>query len=773
MESPDLGALCEAPAVREPPPAPPRRCWALLPALALPIALTGLLLSRAPLVLAGRPCSARIEWVPALGLTLGLSLDGLGLLFALLVAGVGALVVVYSAAYMAGERGLGRYYGALSLFMLAMLGVVSAANLFTLLIFWELTSISSYLLIGFHHEDAASREAALQALLITGAGGVALLAGFVLLQQAYGTADLTAIMAQPGLLRGHPYYGWVLGLVLLGACTKSALFPFHIWLPRAMVAPTPVSAYLHSATMVKAGLYLLLRLSPLLGGTAVWQGVLLALGLVTMLLGAWRALRQRDLKAILAYTTISTLGTVVALLGLGGAAAVESALVLVAGHALYKGALFLAVGAVDHETGTRDVTLLGGLRGPLPRLAALSLLAALSMAGLPPTLGFLAKELGYAAALSWPAAGPLPGLVVLLLVAGNAANVALAVVLGYRIFSGRPGGPWPRKPHGAPWLMLLALADLTAASWALGLAPALLDGFVASSLGLLSPGSDFGGLRLWHGPTLPLALSAVTVAAGLGLYLLWPRLLRARVRACPLSASRAYSWLLETALPRSAACLARLAQEGSLRAYLLVILVIVILLAGSALVTGGLWSIPVLSQEGYTLAEVAFTGLLVAAALAVTVARTRLGAIVALGAVGAFVTLLYVRFSAPDLALTQLLIESLSVILLLLVVHFLAPDFGAPPRRRRIVIDAVVAVAVGLLMGVLVLVANGVQLAPSVAEYYLAQSLPLAHGRNVVNAIVADFRGFDTLGEITVLAAGALGLYTLVKGRSRKRGQGR
>jgi len=743
----------------------------LLPVLAPPLALTGLLLSRAPAVLAGRPLGLSIAWVPSLGLSLDLSLDGLGLLFALLVAGIGTLVFLYSMPYMAGERGLGRYYGALILFMLAMLGVVTAANLITLFVFWELTGISSYLLIGFRHEEKESQESALMALLITGSGGLALLAGFILLQQVYGTFDMATILAQPGLLRSHPYYGWVLGLVLFGAFTKSAQFPFHIWLPRAMVAPTPISAYLHSATMVKAGLYLLLRLSPLLANTAAWQVTLLVVGALTMLLGSWRALRQRDLKGILAYTTISILGMIVALLGLATEHAVEAALVLIVAHALYKGALFLVVGAIDHETGTRDVALLGGLRRDMPVLAVAALLAACSMAGLPPTFGFLAKEAAYGAAEGWRAAALQVGVAGVLLVAANASNVALAVVLGYRIFFGAAGGPWPRKPHGVSWLLIVPPGVLGAASWLLGLVPGALDGLVGGALAAAVPRSQGVHLQMWHGFNWPLALSAVTIAVGYALYRIWPRLFRAPARRFPLSAFRAYDWLLHTALPRSAASLARLAQDGSLRVYLLAMLVVVVLIAGGPLVAGGLWSNPVLSQEGLSWPELAIAGLLVTAALAVVVARTRLGAIIALGAAGALVTLLYVRFSAPDLALTQLLVESLGVILLLLVFHFLSPQFGPWPPKRHVAVDIAVAAAVGLLMGTLVLVANGVQLAPSVAEYYLAQSLPSAHGRNVVNAIVADFRGFDTMGEITVLATAAFGLYALLELRSKKGGR--
>ena len=731
--------------------------WTLLPVLALPLILTGMLASQWTAAVAARPWGVTIEWLPALGLDLSLSLDSLSLIFALLVAGIGALVFAYSVPYMAGEEGLGRYYASLLLFMLAMLGVVLAANLLLIFVFWELTSISSYLLIGFRHEEKESQESALQALLITGAGGLAMLAGFVLVGEVYGTYDLAAILARPELLRSDPRYAWALALILLGAFTKSAQFPFHIWLPNAMVAPTPISAYLHSATMVKAGIYLLARLSPVLGGTPAWQGSLLAIGTLTMLLGALSALRRRDLKAILAYTTISALGMIVTLLGLDSAEAAEAALVVLVAHALYKGALFLMTGIIDHETGTRDVGLLGGLASHMPQVAVLALLAALSMAGLPPTLGFIAKELDYACVWNWRAPATL------LFVLANACQVTMAIVLGYRIFHSPPGGSWPHKPHASSWLMVLPMAVLALLSWLEGLLPGPLDSLIHSAVLLWYPKAQLHPLQLWHGFTWPLALSAVTIAAGVGLYWLWPRLLAVSSPAVPLSPTRVYDWTVHTGLPWCASRLTRILQNGSLRVYLIVILGTTILLAGGVLLRSGLWSAPVLSQEGYHWPELLMVGLLIAATLSVPLFDSRLGTIAALGAVGSMVTLIYIRFSAPDLALTQLVIETLTVILLLLAFHYLPPYFQAPVPKRQLAIELVVAGSVGALMAALVLVANGVQLAPSVADYYVAHSEELAHGRNIVNVIVADFRGFDTLGEITVLATAAFGLYALLK----------
>ena len=740
--------------------------WPLAGLAGLLAALTGWLLGRWPAALAGRPWRVSVEWMPALGLWMDLSLDGLSLLFALLVAGIGALVVAYSIPYMAEERGLGRYYGSLLIFALAMLGLVTAANLLLLFMFWELTSVSSYLLIGFRHEEKKAQDSALQALLVTATGGLALLAGFALIRQVYGTFDLAAILAQPGLLRSHPYYRWVLALVLLGACTKSAQFPWHFWLPNAMVAPTPVSAYLHSATMVKAGIYLLARLSPVLGGSLEWQVALLGVGTVTMLLGAGQALLCRDVKAILAYTTVSSLGMMVALLGLGGAEAVQAVLVALVAHALYKGALFLVAGIIDHETGTRDVELLGGLAGHMPVVAGLAALAGLSMAGLPPTLGFVAKELGYGACLGVAALGrPL----VLTFAAASACNVALAVVLGHRVFWGEAHGPWPRKPHGSSWLLVLPPALLAALSCLAGLAPGALSEAVHTGVELLQAEGHAHALQLWPGWSPALAVSGLSLAAGGGLYALWPRLLaRSRRRRPRVSAGAAYDWLVQVGLPGAAARLTQAVQNGSLRIYLVVILGVAVLLVGGTLLRGGVLAQPSAVGHEFGPSELVMAGLLIAAALSVALASTRLGAIASLGAVGALVTLLYVRFSAPDLALTQLLIETLTVILLLLVFHFLPPFFEEQVSRWRAALEVGAAAAVGVLMAALVLVANRVQFAPSVSHYYLNHSLELGHGRNVVNVILVDFRGFDTLGEITVLATATVGLWALLRLRRKK-----
>ncbi|HRF49684.1 MAG TPA: proton-conducting transporter membrane subunit, partial [Anaerolineales bacterium] len=397
--------------------------WAGWVLAGLPAAIVLLLIVQWPVVAGGRAIVEAYPWVPELGVSLSLRLDGLGLLFALLISGIGALVAVYGGGYLKGDRDLGRFYAWLLVFMAAMLGVASADNLLALFIFWELTSLSSYMLIGFGHDRASARQAALQALLVTGGGGLALLAGLVLLGLAGGTFELSALLSQGEALRAHALYVPAVVLILLGAFTKSAQFPFHFWLPNAMEAPTPISAYLHSATMVKAGVYLLLRLSPALGGTELWIYAVGGVGATTMLLGAVLALAQTDLKRLLAYSTVSALGMLTLLIGLGTKLALEAAVVLLAAHALYKGALFLVAGILDHETGTRDITRLGGLLRQLPITATAAGIAALSMAGVPPLFGFISKELIYEAAL---AGGAGPALIAIVVVAG----VSFAVVAG-------------------------------------------------------------------------------------------------------------------------------------------------------------------------------------------------------------------------------------------------------------------------------------------------------------------------------------------------------
>nr|WP_322797617.1 putative monovalent cation/H+ antiporter subunit A [Thermoflexus sp.] len=712
----------------------------------------------------GDPLYIRYPWMPQLGVSLSFYVDGLGLLFGLLISGIGALVLIYSGGYLKKHRHLGRFYLFILSFMGSMLGLVLTGNLIALFVFWELTSLSSYFLIGFEHEREEARQAALQALLVTGIGGLALLAGLLLLGEAGGTLELTVLLERGEALRASPYYLPALILILVGAFTKSAQVPFHFWLPNAMEAPTPVSAYLHSATMVKAGVYLLARLSPALGGTAAWQIGVTGGGLATMVLGAIMALGPSDLKRILAYSTVSTLGALTFLLGLGTPLAVKAAMTLLLAHALYKGALFLVAGAVDHETGTRDVWKLGGLGPSMPITATAAGMAALSMAGLPPSLGFISKELLYEAQLH---ALHLPALLAGAGVLASALLVAVAGVVGLRPFFGHPVHRTGHL-HDPPPSLWLGPLLLGGAGIALAIAPDM----AASPLTTAAVSAVLGKptvveLRLWHGLNPSLALSALTVLAGAGLYAAQPFLLdiaaRARLKewAARWGPQRGYERMLQ-GLNALATTQTRLLQSGFLRFYLMIIILTTIALVGSTIAIReplSRWMGRIVDARPYELMIVVLMGL---ATLMAVLTSSRLAAVAALGIVGYGVALLYMLFGAPDLAMTQFAVETLTVILLVLVVYRL-PRFtrlsGRPARLR----DAALALAAGGMMTALMLMVLSAPLKSKLAPFFAANSLTLAKGRNVVNVILVDFRALDTLGEITVLAVAAIGVYALLK----------
>ncbi len=703
---------------------------------------------------------SQILWAPSVGLSLSFRLDGLSWLFALLITGIGALVTLYAGAYLESHPRLGRFYATLLFFTASMLGLVLADNLLLLFVFWELTSISSYLLIGFDQERADARRAALQALFVTAGGGLALLAGFVLLRQIGGAFELAALFPQAAAVRSHPSYTPLLLLILLGAFTKSAQFPFHFWLPAAMEAPTPVSAYLHAATMVKAGVYLLARLSPLLGDTGTWFWSLTATGAVTMLLGAVAALSKTDLKQILAYSTVSVLGILTLLTGIGTVTALEALAVYLLAHGLYKGALFLTAGTIDHETGTRDITQLGGLRRCMPLTAAAGLLAALSMAGLPPLLGFVSKEMLYQAGLNAP---QYAAVLTKLLVVTAVVLFAVAGAVGVRPFFGPPS-ELARQIHEAPAALWLPPVLLASGGLWLGLTPPRLEKAVEAVVISMAPHQAVDvHLSLVHGLTPALILSAFSVVAGLLLYRVHGRHLgsmRSRLALVRFGPSHAYDALL-SGLNRLAKWQTRRLQSGYLRSYLLITMMAVLAFSAA----------PLALHRNLPAASAALNPrwhelLLAAAILAgiLTAVRTasRLTAVAALGLVGLGMALLFAWLGAPDLAMTQLAVETLTVILLVLVLHQL-PDFSQLTPRRGRLRDAAVALAAGSFMTLLVLSVHTTDSDSSLARYFLEHAQPLAHGCNVVNVILTDFRALDTLGEITVLAVAAVGVYALVR----------
>jgi multicomponent Na+:H+ antiporter subunit A len=714
-------------------------------------------------VLDGRPVTSTTSWVPGLGLTLDLRLDPLALLMVTLVSGVGTLVFLYCAGYFtAGQAGLGRFAGVLTAFSGAMLGLVLSDDLLLLYVFWELTSVTSWLLIGFDDESPESRRAAQQALLVTTLGGLVMLLGLVLLVQEAGTASLAAMLADPP--RGTTV-AVALVLVLVGAFTKSAQVPFHPWLPAAMAAPTPVSAYLHAAAMVKAGVYLVARLAPAFAVVAPWRPLVLTVGLATMLVGGWRALRQSDLKRLLAFGTVSQLGFLMVLLGAGTAEAALAGAALLLAHGLFKSTLFLTVGVVDHATGTRDLRLLSGLARRMPVVAVVGTLAALSMAGVPPLLGFISKEAAYEAFLHGGAADRL---VFVGLFAGSVLTAAYSARFVWGAFATKPG--CAATPVHAPSAAFLApVVVLGAAGLVLGLAPGLVDPLVQAYADGY-PREEVEHLALWHGLTAALGWSALTLAAGAALFVLREpvRLVQRRASRVlgAVDADRSYDGSL-SGLDRLAQRTTGIVQSGSLPVYLGTVLLTLVVLLGGALaagtrITGDLtaWDRPVQALVAVVVA---------AAAVATARARRRFTAVLLLGAVGYGVAVLFVLQGGPDLALTQFLVETLTLVLFVFVLRRLPSSFT--PRRLRLsqTLRIAIATSVGVVVTAAVLVAGQARTAPPASQAYLDRSLPDGGGSNVVNVVLVDFRGFDTLGEITVLAVAALGIGSLVVAGRRPR----
>ncbi len=697
--------------------------------------------------------SASVPWVPQLGLSLSLYLDGLSLMFSLMVVGIGAMIVIYTGYYFEDADELGRFYVRLLAFMSAMLVLVLAGNLLTLFIGWELTSIISFLLIGFNRDSEEARAGALRALIVTGGGGLALLVGLVLLGTASGSMELSQVISNTQL-RESPFYTAFTVLILIGCFAKSAQFPFHFWLPGAMSAPTPASAYLHSATMVKAGIYLLLRLYPVLGGTPLWESGLLTIGLITMLMGAALALRQRDLKAALAYSTISWLGVLVALISLPDGEGLQAALVGILAHALYKAALFLVVGAVDHAAGTRQIDKLGGLARQMPGWAAVAVLAGLSMAGLPPLLGFVAKETLLDSMLSNPLA-----LGVVLVTA--ALTVALALIILVDVFWGKPAHS--HHLHESPSGLLVGPAVLAGGSLLGGLG---LQALIVPLVAVTLPGGAH--LSLFSGLTTPFFLSLIAVGSGVAICVT-----RESWRAWALpslpNATDIYQDLIHVV--ERAGDLVLRTQGGKLRYYLIVILCSVIVLqatAGLSHVTGAALSFQF--NGSIDLMRVLTLVLALVMMLASIIFRSHLLAALALGVSGYSVGGLFLIEPAPDVALVQFMVETLGTVLLIVMLA----RINAPQRqeamdalwkqsRAGLIRDVVIAIVIGAGVGLFALAAlNNRPKAETIATWHLEHAEEIMHFTDVVGAIVTDFRGTDTIIEITVFSISALGVLTLL-----------
>jgi multicomponent K+:H+ antiporter subunit A len=728
-----------------------------------PAASLAIIASFAPAIFAGDVITDYIEWIPAIGLTLSMRLNGLALLFAFLILGIGLLVIFYARYYLSAKEPVGRFYGFLILFMTAMLSIVLANNLLQFWMAWEITSISSFLLIGFWSHKSASRKGARMALTVTGAGGLALLAGFLLIGDIVGTYDIGVIVDSANTIRDHNLYPVVLVLVLIGAFTKSAQFPFHFWLPHAMAAPTPVSAYLHSATMVKAGIFLLALLYPVLAGTELWFLLVSLAGLMTFLLGAYVAMFKHDLKGVLAYSTISHLGLITLLLGLNTELAAVAALFHIMNHAVFKASLFMAAGIIDHETGTRDMRELSGLWRFMPYTATLTMVSALSMAGIPLFNGFLSKEMFFAETLEQAVFGSLSWMVPLLATVGGVLSVAYSLrFIKDVFFKGEPEA-LPKTPKEPPVFMMLPIALLAVLCILVGVFPGFMAGdLLAISASTLFPASSlpYYSLSIWHGLNIPLLMSVIAIVGGAVLYINRHPLYRFQFQFNDPDAKQIFEQAMQK-LVKYAQRMHNSLDNESLQRYigLLFLLVIVMTAPPLIMLKSAAGSSPLQSVNGIeiTLAVILCIGAIATAILH----KQRMTALIVISVVGLVVSITFARFSAPDLALTQLAVEIVTVILLMLALFFLPQKTSADSAPKRVVRDLGIAAVIG---GIVATINYAIITRPfeTISDFFVENSKTGGGGTNVVNVILVDFRGFDTMGEITVLGIAALGIFKLL-----------
>ncbi len=730
---------------------------AILPAIAL-----FMVLYAAPQVFAGATLEERFSWIPSLGLELAFRLDGLALLFCLLILGIGLLIILYARYYLSSEDSMSRFYAYLILFMTAMVGIVTANNLIQLWLFWELTSISSFLLISFWNHKSEARKGARMALTVTGAGGLALLAGLLLIADIVGSYDLSVVLASGDTLREHSAYPVALVLVLLGAFTKSAQFPFHFWLPHAMAAPTPVSAYLHSATMVKAGIFLLARFYPVLSGTELWFLIVSLTGLATLLLGAYIALFKHDLKGLLAYSTVSHLGLITLLLGMDTELAAVAAIFHIINHATFKASLFMAAGIIDHESGSRDMRKLNGLWKYMPYTATLAMVAAASMAGVPLLNGFLSKEMFFAETLHQVSLGSLSWMVPVLATLGGIFSVAYSTRFIHDVFFNGEPIDLPKTPHEPPRYMRIPVEILVALCLLLGIFPGYIIGSLldsASSAVLAGQLPEYS-LSIWHGFNLPLLMSLIAMMGGLLIYYNRRHLFQFQAQFPENDAKMAFESAIQW-LVAAATRIHKFYENGSLQRYMWMLLLFALVMIAGPLMdlntTAGLR--PHLPIDGV---EITAAVLLCLSAIATVIwHRKRMIALLTLSVVGLIVSIAFARFSAPDLALTQLSVEVVTVILLMLALFFLPQKTPKESSPRRVVRDLTISAMIGGVIGT-INYAMMTRPLDSISDFFLANSKIGGGGTNVVNVILVDFRGFDTLGEITVLGIAALGIFKLI-----------
>jgi multicomponent Na+:H+ antiporter subunit A len=763
--------------------------------LILPIILFVYFLRFIPVTSSGHSVMERAEWIPSLQIGLDLYVDGLGLLFTLLITGIGSLVVLYSVFYLSKEtEKLNQFYVFLLLFMGAMLGVVLSDNLIGLYMFWEFTSLSSFLLIGYWNERERSRYGAQKSLLITVLGGLSMLGGFVMLGFMGQTFNIRELISQSADIFVHPLFIPAMLLILLGAFTKSAQFPFHIWLPDAMEAPTPVSAYLHSATMVKAGIYLVARLSPIFAESGVWLWLISAVGLVTLLWGSFSAVKQTDLKGILAFSTVSQLGLIMSLLGLGAAAlhfenlddniymaATVAAVFHLINHATFKGSLFMAAGILDHETGTRDIRKLGGLLPFMPITFTITVIGGFSMAGLPPFNGFLSKEMFFTGMVNvlhldiynmdtWGVLFPVIAWI------ASVFTFLYSMILIFKTFTGKVQlEKLEKKPHEAPMGMLISPIILVSLVVIFGIFPNLLSAsLIEPAVSSIQPAlaeNDFHvHIGFWHGWTPELWMTFGVIAVGIILYLTL-----SKWKGIYGIISERYSFnalynLILSMMENSSRALSEKVMTGSIRNYLVYIFTAFSLLLGLSLFGKDAFRLELGSIAPIGLYEIILSFALVIGSISILFAKSRLTAIILLGAVGYTVSLFFVLFRAPDLALTQLVIETISVALFLLCFYHL-PKMASRKEERLTfkLTNAMISVGVGVVVALIALSSHSQKLFDSISSFYLEKAYTEAGGKNVVNVILVDFRGLDTMFEITVLGIAALGIFAMIRLRLTRR----
>lgn len=738
-----------------------------------------LLASHFPSILAGEVSRASVQWMPEHDVNLSLRLDGFTWLFGMIITILGALISLYARYYMSPDDPVQRFFAFFLAFMGSMLGVVMSGNLVQLAIFWELTSLSSFMLIAYWHHRIDARRGARMSLTITGAGGLCLLAGMLMLGHVVGSYDLDDVYASGELIRNHEWYTAIVILVALGALTKSAQFPFHIWLPNAMAAPTPVSAYLHSATMVKAGVFLLALLWPVLSGTPQWTIILGTAGAASLLLGAYAATFQTDMKGVLAYSTISHLGLITLLLGMDSPLALVAAVFHIINHATFKASLFMAAGIVDHETGTRDMQRLSGLGRSMPITATLAVVAAAAMAGVPLLNGFISKEMFFAETVYASQHGMVGVGLPLLAVVAGAFSVTYSLRFIRTVFFGKPAEDLPRAPHEPPLMMLIPSAILVLTCLVVGVLPGVLPGvFLHSAVdALLGDNAPHYSLSVWHGLNLPLLMSFVALVCGIAVFYL----LRTRHRTHPgktplihrLNGEEVFETLMEW-LDRFSGFVLNWTQSPRLQSQLFILVTITLLVAMLPLLRGN-WMQP----EVWTAPEPFFAmlwigGVVCAVGAAARAKYHRPSALLLAGGAGLCTVITFAWLSAPDLALTQLTVEVVTMVLILLGLRWLPPrvpvegEDEAPIRnvvfaflrRSR---DFILASAAGLGFTVIAYAIMTRPRSDGVSSFFIEQSIPLGGGANVVNVILVDFRAFDTFGEITVLAIVALTVYALLR----------